>query len=240
MPLVTLTTDFGAGSPYVAAMKGKLLAGCPEASLVDVSHSIGAFDVRAAAFVVWAGTRDFPPGSVHLVVVDPGVGGERRPIALRVQGSWYVGPDNGLFGMVLEDAGGHAAAVIELWRSDGAAPTFEGRDVFAPAAAVLAAGGPATSVGAPTDREPVRLPPRPPSVLWVDNFGNLVTNLKPPVGGLRVGGREIREVGRTYSDARPGEPFCYLGSMGFLEVGVREASAADLLRVGVGALVERL
>jgi S-adenosylmethionine hydrolase len=243
MPVITLTTDFGPGSPYVAAMKAKLLTGCPQASLVDISHSVGAFDVHGAAFVVWAGTRDFPPASVHLAVVDPGVGSARRPVAIQIERSWYVGPDNGLFGMVLEDAadrGGAAATVIELRRPYGASPTFEGRDVFAPAAAVLAAGGPSASVGAITAREPARLPPRPPSVLWIDGFGNLVTSLKPPVGGLRVGGREVRRVARTYADAPPAEPFCYLGSLGLLEVGVREASAAELLGVAVGTPVERL
>lgn len=242
MPVITLTTDFGVGSPYVAAMKAKLLAGCPEASLVDVSHSVGAFDVHAAAFVLWAGTRDFPPGSVHLAVVDPGVGSARRPIALQIQGSWYVGPDNGLFGMVLDETP-HAAAgaaLLELRRPAGSSPTFEGRDVFAPAAAMLAAGRSPSAVGSGAEGGPVRLPRRAPSVLWVDAFGNLVTNLKPPLGPLRVGGKEARAVARTYSEAPPGEPFCYLGSMGLIEVGVREASAADLLGVGVGALVERL
>ena len=223
-------------------MKARLLAGCPEASLVDVSHSVGAFDIHAGAFVLWAGTRDFPPGSVHLAVVDPGVGGPRRPLALQVNGSWFVGPDNGVFGMVLDDALEAAATVVvlELRRPPGASATFEGRDVFAPAAAALAAGRPLASVGIEVQGEPARLPPRPPSVLWVDNFGNLVTSLRPPVQGVRVAGREVRAAARTYAEAPVGQPFFYVGSMGLIEVGVREASAAALLGVGPGAPVEPL
>jgi S-adenosylmethionine hydrolase len=241
-PLITLTTDFGTGSPYVAAMKARLLAGCPQALLVDVSHAVGAFDIHAGAFVVWAGTREFPPGSVHLAVVDPGVGGVRRPLALQIKGSWFVGPDNGVFGMVLDDAQRAAAGVVvvDLRRPPDASATFEGRDVFAPAAAALAAGRPQATVGIEVQDEPVRLPARPPSVLWVDNFGNLVTSLRPPVLGLRVGGRDVREAARTYAEAPPGRPFFYVGSMGLIEVGVREASAAELLSVGAGAPVEPL
>jgi S-adenosylmethionine hydrolase len=242
VPLITLTTDFGTGSPYVAAMKARLLAGCPEASLVDVSHSVGSFDIQAGAFVVWAGTRDFPPGSVHLAVVDPGVGGPRRPLAMQVRGSWYVGPDNGLFGMVLDHAeeAGATVVAVELRRPQGASATFEGRDIFAPAAAALAAGASVASLAVPLEGGPARLPARPPSVLWVDSFGNLVTSLRPPLRGVRVAGREIRAAARTYSEAAPSQPFFYVGSMGLIEVGVREASAAQLLGAGPGSLVEPL
>jgi hypothetical protein len=221
-------------------MKARLLAGCPHASLVDVSHSVGAFDVYAGAFVLWAGTRDFPRGSVHLAVVDPGVGGPRRPVALQVNGSWFVGPDNGIFGMVLEEARDAAArvVVVQLHPPRDASATFEGRDVFAPAAAALASGSPPDAIGSEVDVEPARLPARSPSVLWVDNFGNLVTSLKPPARGVRVGGREVRVAARTYAEAPPGQPFFYVGSMGLIEVGVREASAAQLLGVGPGTLVE--
>jgi S-adenosylmethionine hydrolase len=242
VPLITLTTDFGTGSPYVAAMKARLLAGCPGASLVDVSHSVASFDVQAGAFVLWAGTREFSPGSVHLAVVDPGVGGPRRPLAIQVKGSWYVGPDNGLFGMVLDEAEEAAATVVahELHRPPAASATFEGRDVFAPAAAALAAGSPVADVGAPLDGRPARLPVRSPSVLWVDSFGNLVTSLRPPVRGVRVGDREIRATARTYSEVPSGQPFFYVGSMGLIEVGMREASAAHHLGAGPGAPVEPL
>jgi S-adenosyl-L-methionine hydrolase (adenosine-forming) len=239
LPLITLTTDFGIGSPYVAAMKGRLLAGCPDAALVDVSHSIAPFDIFAGAFVLWAGTRDFPTGSVHLAVVDPGVGGSRRRVALQLDGSWYVGPDNGLFGLVLDDSKGVAAA-LKLRVPPDASATFEGRDVFAPAAAALAAGLPPSTIGVPLQGEPARLPPRPPSVLWVDNFGNLVTSLAPPLDGVRIRGHEIRASARTYSEAPPRTPFLYVGSMGLIEVGVREGRAGELLGAGPGTPVEPL
>ena len=239
MPLVTLTSDFGEGSPYVEAMKAVLLAGCPTATLVDVSHAVPPFDVVSGAFVLWAGARHFPPGTVHLAVVDPGVGSDRRAVAFALGGSCYVGPDNGLFGLVVSEAGETTAApeVVELERPVGASATFEGRDVFAPAAAALAAGSPLASLG----RRSGPLSPLPlegPAVLWVDRFGNLVTSLKPPVAAVRVGGVLVDRVARTFSDAPPAVPFLYVGSMGFLEVGVRGGSAASLLGVSAGAPID--
>ena len=238
-PLVSLTSDFGTGSPYVAAMKARVLAGCPEAVLVDVSHSVPPFDISSAAFVVWAGTSEFPPGSVHLAVIDPGVGSQRRPVALEADGRWYVGPDNGIFGMLVAESRS-AVRAVRLFRPAGASATFEGRDVFAPAAAALAAGRPPESIGTALESEPMALPPGPPSVLWVDNFGNLITSLRPPQRGVRVGGREVRERARTYSEAPPATPFFYVGSLGLIEVGVREGRAADLLGAGSGTTVEAL
>jgi S-adenosyl-L-methionine hydrolase (adenosine-forming) len=239
VPLITLTTDFGEGSPYVAAMKAVLLAGCPDAQLVDVSHSVPPFGVLSGAFVLWAGTRGFGPGSVHLAVVDPGVGSTRRAVAFAVRGSFYVGPDNGLFGLVVSElAGGMEPHTVELIRPPGASATFEGRDVFSPAAAALAAGHALELIGRPSRTSLHPLPLGGPAILWVDSFGNLVTSLKPPLGALRIGNALIDRWARTYSDALPGLPFLYEGSMGFVEVGVREGSAAALLRVRAGTPVK--
>ena len=237
-PLITLTSDFGEGSPYVAAMKAKLLAGCHDATLIDISHSVPAFDVVAAAFVLWAGTRHFEPGAVHLAVVDPGVGGARRAVAFAVKGSWYVGPDNGLFSLILAEA--EPEHPIEIARPPGASPTFEGRDLFAPAAGRLAAGTPLEALGLPLSRPLVGLAPGPPSVLWVDGFGNLVTSLKPPVSGLRISGREVRNLARTYAEAPPDAPFLYVGSMGYVEIGLRQARADELLGAKPGTPIEPL
>jgi S-adenosylmethionine hydrolase len=236
-PVVTFTSDFGSGSPFVAAMKGIVLAGCPNATLVDVSHEVPRFDIFAGAFMVFAGTRHFPGGSIHLAVVDPGVGTARRRLALSAGGKYYVGPDNGLFAIVVEEAGVQAA--IELAPRPDGAPTFEGRDVFAPAAASLAAGVPLESLGPPAE-PPVGLPETGPRVLWVDGFGNLVTNVKPPVRGLRIHNHDVRASAVTYEKARPREPFVYLGSMGYLEVGVRQARADRLLGARPGMPVEVL
>src|SRR2546422_3197810 len=149
VPLVTLTSDFGEGSPYVAAMKAVILAGCPTAMLVDVSHAVPPFDTVSGAFVLWAGVRHFGPGAVHLAVVDPGVGSARRAVAFSLDGSFYTGPDNGLFGLVVSEAvaSGAEPEVVQLERPAEAAATFEGRDVFAPAAAALASGHPLPSLG---------------------------------------------------------------------------------------------
>jgi S-adenosylmethionine hydrolase len=241
--VVTIASDFGVGSPYVAAMKARVLAECPDALLVDLSHSIPAFDVVSGAFVVWAGTRHFQPGAVHLAVVDPGVGGARRPVAFAAGGSWYVGPDNGLFGLVLaESPPGTPPAAVELTRPPQASPTFEGRDVFAPAAGALAAGRHLAGLGRPLTSPLLGLPLDGHAVLWVDAFGNVVTNVKPPVSALRVGGRDVRLGVRTFGDAPPGVPFFYVGSMGFVEVAVREARADVLLgaRSGTPVVPERL
>ncbi len=234
-PVVTFTSDFGSGSPLVAAMKGVVLAGCPTAVLVDVSHEVPRFDVSAGAFMLFAGTRHFGGGSVHLGVVDPGVGSARRRLIVQAGGRYYIGPDNGLFAIVIDEVG--VQRVIELPPQPGGAPTFEGRDVFAPAAAALAAGVPLESLGSPGD-PPIPLPDTGPRVLWTDGFGNLVTNLKPPARKLRIHNHDIVATVKTYSDARPGEPFVYVGSMGYLEVGVRESRADRLLGARSGMRVE--
>jgi S-adenosylmethionine hydrolase len=234
-PLVTFTTDFGSGSPLVAAMKAVVLAGCPFAVLVDVSHEVPRFDVHAGAFMLFAGTRHFLAGSVHLVVVDPGVGSSRRRLAMRAGGRYYVGPDNGLFAIVIDEVG--LQDVVELAPRPEGSSTFEGRDVFAPAAAALAAGVPLESLGPPTD-PPKMLDDATPRVLWTDGFGNLVTNLKPPVRRMRVHGHDIVASATTYADGRPNEPFVYIGSMGYLEIGVREARADRLLGARAGMRIE--
>ncbi|MGH7902959.1 MAG: SAM hydrolase/SAM-dependent halogenase family protein [Candidatus Dormibacteraceae bacterium] len=236
-PPVTLSSDFGSGSPYVAAMKGVVLAQCPEASLVDVSHTIPPFDIRAATFMVWAGTRHFSPGAIHLAVIDPGVGTARRAVALSVGRSFYVGPDNGVFDLVLE--GREPDVAVVLPRPVTASATFEGRDVFAPAAGALAAGRAIEEMGEPV-RELVHLPAAGPAVVWVDGFGNLVTNVRSAPRGLRINGRAVTAVVGTYGEVAPGDLISYLGSMGYVEVGARQARAADTLGARPGDPVEVL
>lgn len=219
-------------------MKAVVLRGCPEAQLLDVSHEVPAFDWAAGAFVLWAGTRHFDPGAVHLAVVDPGVGGERGAVAFELGGSFYVGPDNGLFGLVVEEARGAVPTVFELFRPPDAAPTFEGRDVFAPAAGRLAAGAPLAELGQPAGGLAGSALSGLSRVLWVDRFGNLVTSLRPPVEALRVGSRVVGQSARTYAEAPLEEPFIYVGSAGFIEVAVREGRADQALGAGVGSQVE--
>lgn len=223
----------------MAAMKAAVLRACPEARLVDVSHALQPFAIDPASFVLWAGTRHFGVRSVHLAVVDPGVGGDRRRIAVGVDGRIYVGPDNGLFSVVLEEASSEPVAV-ELARPAGASATFEGRDVFAPAAGRLAAGAALDDLGARIDPDGLVRLEGEPRVVWVDGFGNLVLSLRPPARPVRVGSRAVEAVARTFAEAPAGTPFVYEGSMGRLEVGVREGHADAALRAGAGTAVEEL
>lgn len=212
-------------------MKAAVLKACPRAQLIDVDHSLPAFEVSLASFVLWAATRDFTPGTVHLAVVDPGVGGDRRALAVEAGGCFYVAPDNGLLTTVI----GHRrdVAAVSLDRPSAASPTFEGRDVFAPAAGALAAGARLAELGRPAT-DLVVLPDPGPSVVWVDGFGNLVTNLEPPLSRVSVKGVEVRLGVRTFAEAPAGQPFWYVGSLGLVEIGVREDRADRVLGAGRG------
>lgn len=235
-PVVTITTDFGTGSPYVAALKGIVLGRCPDAVLVDVSHEVPAFDVVAGAFVLFAGTRHFPARTVHLAVVDPGVGTSRRRVAVLAGGQFYVGPDNGLLSLAVLELGLESA--VSIPPPPEASPTFEGRDVFAPVAAAIACGSRLSSMGSPLAQlTSLDMSPR---VLWVDAFGNLVTNVKPPARALRVHEHDVVAAATTYGESMPREPFVYVGSMGYLEVGVREDRADRMLGARAGMQIEVL
>lgn len=247
--IVTLTTDFGTRSSYVGSLKGALLSVDPRLTLVDLSHEVPPYDIAAGALLLEAAVPAFPAGVVHLAVVDPGVGGARRPLVVGQGGRWFVGPDNGLFTAFL---GPDALA----WEIDAAlAPgplsaTFHGRDLFAPLAARLAAGRPPRPLGRAVD-DPVRLDwPAPRRVagalagvvVHVDDFGNLVTNVRvadlaelgaAPV--VEIAGRSLPGLARTYAERAPGDCLALIGSGGRLEVAVARGSAARELGLGVGA-----
>ncbi len=239
-PIVTVTTDFGGGSPYVAAMVGVVVGRVPEARVTVLSSTVPAFDVLSGAVMLWAGTRHWPAGAVHLAVVDPGVGTARAAVAVRCGGSWYVGPDNGLFGLVASETPGGVKEVWRLSRPPGASATFEGRDVFAPAAAALAAGVPPAEIGSRTAPLVGPLPGAGPRVLWVDNFGNLLTDVRARPAALRLGERVVDLHARTFGEAPATIPFLYLGSMGLWEIGVREGRADRMLGARSGTKVEVL
>ncbi len=186
-PLITLTTDFGIADPYVGTMKGVMLNIAPHARLVDITHQIPAQDVLQTAFVLYAAWRYFPPHTVHLVVVDPGVGSARRAIAAKAAHGYFVGPDNGVFSYVMAEQ--QIETVVELadpsYRLPPVSHTFHGRDIFAPAAAHLAAGVPIHQLG-PAIADPATLPPPLLSidpgvvkgeVLYIDHFGNAITSI---------------------------------------------------------------
>ena len=253
---VTLTTDFGTRDSYVAQLKGVLLSRCADLRIHDLTHEIAAHDVVEGALFLAGAVPTFPPGTVHLAVVDPGVGGERRRIAAEVAGQRVVCPDNGLLTLL---ARSHPIeALHELtnprFRSEPVSATFEGRDVFAPAAAHLACGGALGDLGPPVSDLAWLALPEPEhteegvrgEVMHVDRFGNAITNvhasmLPDDLAGARVhaAGREL-PVLRTYADAEPGEALALVGSSGYVEVAVREGSAVDMLGLERGSAVQVL
>jgi S-adenosylmethionine hydrolase len=247
MSLITLLTDFGTVDSYVAEVKGALLSAAPRATLVDVTHAVPQGDVQAGAYLLGRVWQRFPPGTVHLAVVDPGVGTERAALALGARGHHFVGPDNGLFTFVLRDT---EVQIVSLATPDGASPTFHGRDLFAPAAAALARGAALADLGEPFAGMPTRLVYREPhhegksvigQVVYVDRFGTLVTNLTaelvPSYAVLEVEGLEVGRLRRTFGDVPTGGLVAYLGSGGQIEIAVRDGSAARRLGMGVGGRI---
>jgi len=245
--MITLTTDFGRRDGYVGAMKGVIYSLMPRAVVVDITHEVPPFDVRHAAFVLGQAAPFFPPDTIHVAVVDPGVGGERRGMVAVHRRQFFVGPDNGIFTPFLTDP----PVAWELKNPDlflpHAAATFHGRDLFAPAAAHLAGGLPAAEVGPPL-LDPVRLPSWEvtragdalrAAIIHIDAFGNCVTGLPAArLGELGSGpyrvegaGPEALELRRTYTEVECGRPLALIGSSGLVEIAVREGNAAKLLHL---------
>lgn len=253
-PIITLLTDFGTRDPFVGAMKGVILSLCPTARLVDLTHEVAAGDMRGGAFALWAAAPYFPPRTVHLAVVDPGVGGPRRPLVLRTEQALFVGPDNGLLWPAAAREAPPEAWEIDLATWDRPiSATFHGRDVFAPAAARLAAGEPPGAFCRPF-RNPVRLDwPRCRSepgrvqgeVLALDRFGNAITNVTPgDLGSPGTGQATFTAAGNAmtgpashYGAVPAGEPVVVVGSAGLYEIAVNQGSAAAALGLRVGSPV---
>jgi hypothetical protein len=239
--VITLLTDFGTSDGYVAEMKGRLLRLAPDAKVVDVAHDIAPGDALAAAYVLGRTWRAFPEGTVHLAVVDPGVGTPRRALAAEGGGHRFAVPDNGLLSFVADQA---PLAAVVLAVAESAAPTFHGRDVFAPAAAALAEGSALAALGAPAGAI-ARLPRRVRRtdtgaigvVVHVDRFGTLVTDIPGDMVAAKarvlVANRAV-PVRRTFGDVAPGEVVAFTGSGGTLEIAVRDGRADEVLGVGRG------
>lgn len=253
--VVTLLSDFGTRDPFVGLMKGVVLGLAPSARLVDLGHECDAYDVAGAAFWLARGYGYFSPGTVHLAVVDPGVGSMRRAIAAVAGGHAFVGPDNGLLAEALAGAGRVEAVELDQARAGrGGEPsaTFHGRDLFAPAAARLAAGAPLGELGHPID--PASLVPSPlprprreggvlvGEIVVVDRFGNLITNLEADARAANSGARVAWAGGelllaRTYADAARGAPLVLVNAFGVVEIAVREGNAAAAFGLGRGSPV---
>lgn len=243
MAMITLLTDFGTADSYVAEMKGVLLTYAPKATLVDITHQVPPGDVRAAQYILSRTWMFFPEGTIYVAVVDAGVGTDRRVLGATRFGRYFLAPDNGLLSFLSLNA-----KFISIPVLPEAAPTFHGRDVFAPAAAVLSNGGSFESLGtAITDPHCAPLPiPRIDGdavvgeVLYVDRFGTLISNISPsalqPGSSIRVG-VDVGPLRRTFADVASGAVVAFTGSGGTVEIAVRDGSAAEQLGVGVGAEV---
>jgi S-adenosyl-L-methionine hydrolase (adenosine-forming) len=252
--IITLTTDFGLADPFVGIMKGVILGIAPDAHVVDITHDIRSYDILEAAFLIDSTYRYFPSGTIHVIVVDPGVGSARRPMVAAAKDHIFVAPDNGVLSYILSDVQppGYSAYWINN-RSlflNAISQTFHGRDIFAPVAAHLALGIPIESVGPRiVDFVKKSLPkPRPQgdkllgTVLRIDKFGNIITNLKRSQLGsdfaIRVAGLSITRLCTSFSEAEPGEFFAVEGSTGYIEVALNQGSAAARLNVALGAEIE--
>jgi S-adenosylmethionine hydrolase len=251
MRIITLTTDFGTRDPYVGTMRGVIFTIASDARVVDLTHEIAKQQITEGALVLQACRDYFPSGTIHLAVVDPGVGGPRRPVVIESRRQFFIGPDNGIFSYVLDDSARGFELRNPSFQLSDPSDTFHGRDIFAPAAAHLSLGVEPARFG-PEVRDFVRLEARKPvvyantvrgEVIHVDSFGNLITNVsRELVDGvgrglpcvLEVSGRRIEGILRRYVDAAPGRLLALVGSAGLVEIAVRDGSARRKLGVGVG------
>lgn len=253
--VITLTTDFGLKDYYVGAMKAAILNVAPEVRMVDISHDIPPQDIMAGSWILKNSAMLFPAGTVHTVVVDPGVGTDRHPIALQIEDQYFVGPDNGIFSLLTEEMDFEAVKLNneQYWRADPS-NTFHGRDIFAPVAAHLSKGVGLEELGDPLDdlvtyRWTVPIADKDGlegMVIHIDKFGNLVTNItatqmEEVIGDksvkIYVGNTILDEIVPTFGAVTEGEPAAYIGSSGMLEIGINKGNAEEMLGVQKGAQI---
>ena len=256
-PIITLTTDYGTADHLVAAIKGVILKINPEAQIIDISHGVLPFDILDGALTIGQAYRYYPPRTIHVVVVDPGVGSQRRPILVSGDQHYFIAPDNGVLSLVYEREPKVIVRHVtsEHYFQNPISNTFHGRDIFAPVAAWLGKNWQTPSFGDEVTDYVRFSMPKPKAanntvkavVLKVDNFGNLITNLTPEdvpqilAGGanfkITLGGKSITKLSQTYAQGAQGEPIAIVGSSGFLEVSINRGSAARTLNVQRGAEV---
>ena len=257
--LITLLTDFGGRDSFVASMKGVILTIHSDARIVDLSHQIAPHQIEEAGYVLHSCYRSFPDGTIHVCVVDPGVGSARRPLLVVTSRYYFVAPDNGLLTRVLRDERDAEIRQIEnvQYRLHSEGATFDGRDLFAPAAAWLAKGEPLASFGRLIN-DPVRFPLEEPvwqdqrlvgHIVYVDRFGNLISNImrkhleevggitKHPTPEIHIAQQTIKGLVVSYNEGERGRPGAILNSSGFLEIFLKEGSAAEKLGLKSGALI---
>ena len=256
-PIITLTTDYGTNDHLVGTLKGVILKINPDATIVDISHDVTPYDLLDGALAIGSSYSYFPPRTIHVVVVDPGVGTERRPLLVTGETQYFVGPDNGVLSLVYEREENVLVrhANVEHYYLQPVSKTFHGRDVFAPVAAWLSKGSQASAMGEEiTDYKKFAMPkPKVADgltkgvVLRVDSFGNIITNFRaedlPAVameqGAVQfmVGTQSVSKLVDTFARGNAGEAFAYIGSTGFVEIGINRGNAAKSLGIGRGAQV---
>jgi S-adenosyl-L-methionine hydrolase (adenosine-forming) len=256
-PIITLTTDYGTNDHLVGTLKGVILKINPDVTIVDISHDVTAYDLLDGALTIGSAYSYFPPRTIHVVVVDPGVGTGRRPLLVTGDTQYFVAPDNGVLSLVYEREENILVrhANVEHYYLQPVSKTFHGRDVFAPIAGWLAKGAQASAMGEEiTDYKKFAMPrPKPNDgglkgvVLRVDGFGNLVTNFRAedlPAAALEngavqmlLGNQPVNKLVDTFAKGAPGEAFAYIGSNGFIEIGINRGNAAKSLGIGRGVQV---
>jgi len=258
MPVITLLTDFGLSDAYVGIMKGVILGICPQAQIADLTHLIRPQDVFEGAMALGRATPFFPPGTIHVAVVDPGVGTLRRPLAAKINAHFFIGPDNGLCTVLVEQARRQSGEVQfihlnrpEFWLTE-VSSVFHGRDIFAPVAGHLANGISIDDLGTPIDDPILLVIPVPKEtekgwrgqVLQIDHFGNLSTNLtleqivNPEGVKIKIGDVVIHGLVHAFGEKKPGEIAALIDSSGKLSINVVNGDAAQLLGIQVGDPVE--
>jgi len=262
MPVITLLTDFGTKDPYVAEMKAVIVSICPEAQIIDISHEIEKFNIRMGAFALASAAPYFPEKTIHVAVVDPGVGTKRRPIIVETQRCFYVGPDNGILMLSAQKEGIKRVCQISnpLLMLSKVSKTFHGRDIFAPVAAYLARGKAVSEFGSEIHDYVVPKFAKPEirgsgllgEVMHIDDFGNIISNIS--IKDLRkIGAKENHFLNvkfkerilrlrfcSTYGDVSPKQPLALVGSHEFLEISVNQGNAANKFKVKVGDSVRLL
>ena len=247
LPVITLLTDFGTADYFVGAVKGAILSVNPQAVIVDISHEIPPQDIETGAFILLASYQTFPAGTIHVAVVDPGVGSERRPIVVSINEQFFVGPDNGIFSYICDREPTHQAFHVteEKFFRPSPSSTFHGRDIFAPVGAALSKGVEPEQLGSEIEDE-VRLESLNPVVrkagkvqariIHIDHFGNCITNITRDLfnerknAHLLINGKTIRDFRTFYGESTGSNPFVIWGSAGFLEISINGGSAAKVLQ----------
>jgi len=256
--IITLLTDFGERGPYVASMKGVILGINPEARIVDITHQIPPQDILEAAYILHTSHRYFPKGTIHIIVVDPGVGSRRRIIALKTEDHIFIAPDNGVLSLILKNE--ETKEIIEITNEKyflkPVSDTFHGRDIFSPVAAYLSKGIPLRNLGKRIEKIKELKIAKPEvkkeklvgRIIHIDRFGNLVTNIdrktlsklkiKNEKVKIEIGKRKITGVKKYYISVKRGELLALFGSSGFLEISVNLGNASKVLGIGKGARIK--